>query len=89
MQDVGLMEGTEGVYELSEEIEGSFLRERGLLSEKVFESSSFAILVDEVDELAAFDHFYKLDNIEVILEVSEGIYFVACELGEFGMRLEE
>lgn len=78
---VMIVEGPKGVDELSEDDECFFFREGSFVSEQVFQGSSFAELVDEVDVVVAFDHFYEVDNVDVVFEGSQGFYLVFCEFG--------
>lgn len=67
--------------ELPKDVEGLFFGEGPFCPQEILEGSSLAVLVHKVDVMVALDHFDKVDDVDVILDESQGFYFVASEFG--------
>ena len=75
-----LMQWFECVDQLSKNSQGFFLRQRSFDSHQIFQRSSLAVLIDQIDVICTFDHFYKFDNIDVILEQFKGLQLIFRKL---------
>ena len=80
---VTVMKRTKGIDELPEDGQGFFFWQWSLLSGQIFEGASFTVLIDEIDEVTAFDHFYKFDNVDVIFKSPKGFDLILGQFCEF------
>jgi hypothetical protein len=88
MHNVVLVEHLEGFDELFEDEEGLSFGNDAILAEHALESTSVAVLVDEVEIVGRLEHVDVFDDMFVLLDVGEDIDFVDSALLQFFVLFE-
>jgi hypothetical protein len=76
MHDIVLVEYFEGVEQLLENEKTFFFSELSFFADESLEGASIAEFVNEVEVIGGFEHVVVLDDVVVVLDVSEDVYFV-------------
>lgn len=88
MQNVVLIQCLESINKLFEYSESLSLGQVSFGSYQILESSSLAVFVNQVDVSIRFDHFNKVDDVNVVLQQLEDFNFVTGEFDELVNLLE-
>jgi hypothetical protein len=83
VHDVVLVQYLEGFEELFENQEGGLFREFSLSGKQTLQSTSIAVLVNEVKIIGCFEHVEVADDVLVDFNVGEDVDFIYRALLEF------
>jgi hypothetical protein len=83
VHDVVLVQYLEGFEELFENQEGGLFREFSLSGKQTLQSTSIAVLVNEVKIIGCFEHVEVADDVLVDFDVGEDVDFIYRALLEF------
>jgi hypothetical protein len=83
VHDVVLVQYLEGFEELFENQEGRLFREFSLSGKQTLQSTSIAVLVNEVKIIGCFEHVEVADDVLVDFDVGEDVDFIYRALLEF------